>query len=86
MDFFFRELILVFRHPLHQRVQDDLSDDKTTIEALVIDHVRIPFAEHVIRAFVNGMRVIVGTWVECQFVEMGRSKVSGTENICRSFR
>ena len=56
--------------PRQQRVQDDPADDKTSVETLRVNLVRIPFAEHVVRTLVDRMRVVVSSQVQREFVQI----------------
>ena len=56
-------------HAVEQGVERDLADDVAAIAALVVDVVRVPFAEDVVGPAVDRMAVIVGPHVQRQFVQ-----------------
>ena len=55
-----------------KRIEHDLTDDVAPVAPLVVDEVRIPFAEAVVRPFLGGVVEVVGANVEGQFVEQVR--------------
>ena len=79
--------------PLPEPVEQELPDDEAAIACLVVEMMRVPFAEAVVGPFVGGMVEVVAARIEGQFVEQGRVEVrigaiaSGIvfENLERTF-
>jgi hypothetical protein len=70
-------------NPVTQRIEDDPPHDETPIEAVTIDEMRIPFAKHVIRAFVGRVRVIMRANIHRQFVQPIHIEVRVRQNFDR---
>ena len=63
-------------HALQEGVQRDLADDVTAVAALIVDVVRIPFAEDVIGPPVDGMAMIVSAHVQGELVQQIRDRTA----------
>ena len=71
---------------VEQGVQRDLADDVAAIAALVVEMMRVPFAEDVIRPAIDRMAVVVGAHVNGQLVEQIEIELrlgSGGADRCR---
>src|SRR5262249_38055777 len=73
-------------HPANaagQGSKTDLPDDVAAETSLVVDVVRVPFAEEVVRPLVGRMAVVVGARVEGEFVQNGWIETRRREQVPR---
>ena len=77
--------LLLFQLPVEQRIDDDSSDHEPSIVSFDVDLMRIPFSEQIVCSFIDGMRVIVSSRIQRQFVELCKIEVGIREHFLRDF-
>ena len=77
--------VITFFDPIEQQVENDAADDEPPIVTFVVDDVRVPFAEHVVRSLVHGMRMIVRSHIHRQFIHSRQVEMRFAENVVGCF-
>ena len=53
-------------NPVNERIKDQTTNHKPAIKSFGVNFLRVPFAEHIICAFVNRMQVVMRSHVETE--------------------
>ena len=70
-------------NPVDERIDDQPTHDEPAIKSLRIDLIRIPFAKHIVRAFVDWMQVIMRPHVETQLSHPVNREMRRADQIVR---